>query len=60
MTFPVENGHENGILGRDRLYTSYGVRKAYEDGKIYVYLINLKWYFPYWLITGKCHVDSVY
>lgn len=45
MSFSLENGYENGVLGRESFYSGYGVRKAYEDGKIFVYLFN-KCYFP--------------
>lgn len=60
MPFPVENGQENGITGGESLYSGYGVKRAYENGKIVVYLFD-KWYFPLcWLMNGNCHVDYVY
>lgn len=59
MTFTVENGQENGILGRHRIYTGYGVKKAYADGKIYVHLIDKVVFSSTVLIDGNCHVDGV-
>lgn len=60
MSFSLENGHENGLRSHDSIYSGYGVKKAYEDGNIFVYLFD-KCCFPLrCLINGKRHVGDVY
>lgn len=60
MPFSVENDQENDILGRESLYSGYGVKRAYEDGKIFMYLFY-RWHFPIsCLMNGICHVDYIY